>query len=244
MAQIYEKNPDIGGTWYENRYPGCACDIPSHSYTFSFEPKLNFPAVYSGPDQIRAYLDEFCSKYMLRQFIHTGSTVISASWDQEISEWLVEVRKEETGEVIQDRCDILIHATGYLNKPRLPKVAGLDRFRGVILHTASYDDQVSLAGKKVLLVGAGSSAVQALPAIQPFVDKVTIFIRSPSWFLPQIDAKRGLYSGEEIRRFASNPDLVTKIRQGNERVMNSIFSEVSIQDVHGAEVDESEQLST
>lgn len=226
ISQIYEKNPDIGGTWYENRYPGCACDIPSHNYTFSFEPKLDFPAVYSGSDQIRSYLNDFCMKYALRRFIRTGHAATSVSWDQEASEWLVEVRKNETGEVIQDKCDILIHATGYLNKPNWSSIAGLDRFRGVKLHSARYSDEVSLAGKKVLLVGAGSSAVQILPAIQPYVNKVTVFIRSPSWFLPRIDAKSGHYSDEEIRSFTSNPDLVTEIRRDNERVMNSIFSEL------------------
>jgi len=222
--KIYEKNSDIGGTWFENRYPGCACDVPAHNYTYSFEPKSDFTKVYSGSREIRAYFDEFCTKYSLRRFINTSHAVTSTAWDPVANEWTVEVLRLDTGEVVQDKCDILVHATGYLNKPSWPKVPGLELFKGPKLHSAAYDESVSLEGKNVLIIGSGSSAVQILPAIQPIVDKTKIFIRSPSWLLPQISNKKDEYSPEEVAMFMKSPELVTALRQENERVMNSIFT--------------------
>lgn len=134
------------------------------------------------------------------------------------------MRQNDTGEVVRERCDLLVHATGYLNKPSWPKVQGLETFRGPKLHSANYDETVDLSGKKVLLLGSGSSAVQILPAIQPITGGVKTFIRSPSWFLPQISTRNSDYTDEEIQSFTRNPDLVTKIRQENERAMNSIFT--------------------
>lgn len=180
--------------------------------------------MYSGSGQIRTYLDDFCSKHALRRFIRPSHTVTSTVWDAEAGEWAVEVRQNDTGEMVQDRCDLLVHATGYLNKPEWPKVPGLDAFKGPKLHSADYDESIDLTGKRVLLVGAGSSAVQILPAIQPIASHVKTFIRSPSWFLPQITTRNGDYTDEEIRSFIKDPSLVTKIRLENERAMNSIFT--------------------
>jgi cation diffusion facilitator CzcD-associated flavoprotein CzcO len=160
----------------------------------------------------------------LRRFINTSHAVTSTAWDPVANEWTVEVLRLDTGEVVQDKCDILVHATGYLNKPSWPKVPGLELFKGPKLHSAAYDESVSLEGKNVLIIGSGSSAVQILPAIQPIVDKTKIFIRSPSWLLPQISNKKDEYSPEEVAMFMKSPELVTALRQENERVMNSIFS--------------------
>lgn len=135
------------------------------------------------------------------------------------------MRRLDTGEVVRDRCDVLVHATGYLNNPEWPSVPGLADFKGPKLHSGHYDESVDLTGKKVLIVGAGSSAVQILPSIQPIVDRAKIFIRSPSWYLPEISNKSGEYTEEDIKNFIKDPELVTAIRQENERAMNSIFSE-------------------
>ncbi|KAL7627403.1 hypothetical protein AAE478_001596 [Parahypoxylon ruwenzoriense] len=221
---IYDKNPEVSGTWYENRYPGCACDVPSHNYTYSFEPKPDFSSVYAGSREIKGYFQGFVDKYGLQQFIKTSHLVTETRWDEGKGEWEVKVQDFLTGKVVHDWCHILIHATGYLNKPSWPHIPGLENYKGIKLHSADYDENVSLEGKNVLLVGAGSSAVQILPAIQPIVKRAKIFIRSPVWVLPDISTESGRYSPEQINKFVNDPQSVLELRQNNERTMNSIFT--------------------
>ncbi|KAI1342701.1 FAD/NAD(P)-binding domain-containing protein [Xylariaceae sp. FL0016] len=222
--KIYEKNPSVGGTWYENRYPGCACDVPSHNYVYSFEPKADFSSVYASSSEIQGYFEGFANKYDLGKHIALSHAVEKTTWIEDEGKWQVETRNLVTGELIQDWCHILVHACGYLNKPTWPELPGLDSYQGVKMHSADYDPSISLEGKNVLLVGAGSSAVQILPTIQPIVKNVTIFVRSPTWVLPDISTEAGQFSAEEIERFVNEPETVLKLRQDNERTMNSIFS--------------------
>ncbi|PYI09173.1 monooxygenase, partial [Aspergillus sclerotiicarbonarius CBS 121057] len=221
---IYEKNPGIAGTWYENRYPGCACDVPSHNYVYSFEPKSDWSSVYASSSEIKEYFNDFVDKYELRKNILTSHMVTEAKWVEESGRWQVTVTDLTTGQTVHNWCHILIHATGYLNKPAWPEIPGLADFKGIKLHSAMYDESVSLEGKNVLLIGAGSSAVQILPAIQPIVNRVKIFIRSPTWLLPDISTEAGKFSQEQIDKFLNNPESVTALRQDNERTMNSIFT--------------------
>ncbi|KAF3063483.1 putative sterigmatocystin biosynthesis monooxygenase stcW [Daldinia childiae] len=221
---IYEKNPSVGGTWYENRYPGCACDVPSHNYVYSFEQKPDFSSVYAGSDEIQNYFEEFANKYDLNKHIKLSHAVQKTAWVEATGLWIVEVKNLNTGEVTYDSCHILIHACGYLNKPSWPKLPGIDDYKGVKVHSANYDRSIPLDGKNVLLIGAGSSAVQILPTIQPIVKNVTIFIRSPTWVLPDISTEAGQFTREEIEKFKEEPETVLELRQTNERTMNSIFS--------------------
>ncbi|KAI0408529.1 FAD/NAD(P)-binding domain-containing protein [Xylaria palmicola] len=221
---IYDKNPCIGGTWYENRYPGCACDVPSHNYVYSFEPKADFTSVYAGPEEIQNYFEGFVRKYDLSKYLRMSCLVKKASWDDHDGRWEVEIEDLVLGETVQGWCHILIHACGYLNKPAWPKIPGIQDYGGTCVHSANYDTSISLIGKDVLLIGAGSSAAQILPAIQPSVKSVTIFIRSPSWLLPDISSEAEKFTKDEIERFVREPQSVLKLRQDNERTMNSIFS--------------------
>ncbi|KAL2848154.1 monooxygenase [Aspergillus pseudoustus] len=221
---IYEKNPEVSGTWYENRYPGCACDVPSHNYVYSFEPKADWSSVYAGSSEIHSYFVGFAKKYGLGRYIRTSHLVTETRWLEEKGQWQVQVQNLTTGETVTDWCHILVHATGYLNKPVWPQIPGLDEYKGVKLHSADYDESVFLEGRDVLLIGAGSSAVQILPAIQPIVKSVTIFIRSPVWVLPDISSEAGKFSTEQIAEFVSDPEKVLALRQENERTMNSIFT--------------------
>ncbi|KAG8159088.1 hypothetical protein KVR01_010749 [Diaporthe batatas] len=223
---IYEKNHGVGGTWFENRYPGCACDVPSHNYVYSFEPKADFSSVYASSSEIQSYFQGFVSKFGLGKYLKMSHCVEETTWKEDKTQgrWEVVTRNLVTGEVFKDWCHVLVHATGYLNKPAWPKVPGIDDFEGLKTHSADYDTNIQLAGKEVLLIGAGSSGVQILPAIQPIVKSVTVFVRSPTWVLPDISTEAGQFSPEEIEKFKREPQTVMKLRQENERTMNSIFS--------------------
>ncbi|KAI1379370.1 monooxygenase [Hypoxylon crocopeplum] len=223
---IYDKNPEVSGTWFENRYPGCACDVPSHNYTYSFEPKSDFSSVYAGSKEIKGYFQGVVAKYGLQKFIKTSHRVMGTRWDENMGEWRVEVKNLLTGNIVRDWCHILVHATGYLNKPVWPEIPGIENYKGVKLHSADYDESVSLEGKTVLLIGAGASAVQILPTIQPIVKRAKIFIRSPVWVLPGISTESGKFTPEQIEKFVNDPQSVFQLRLDNERTMNSIFNSI------------------
>ncbi|KAI9163089.1 GDP-mannose transporter [Paramyrothecium foliicola] len=222
--KIYEKNSGVGGTWFENRYPGCACDVPSHNYVFSFEPKADFTSVYAGSEEIQQYFEDFVQKYDLNKYLRLCHLVEETTWHEDKGQWEVVTKNLLTGEATSDWCHILIHACGYLNKPAWPKIPGIDDYEGIKVHSANYDTSISLENQDVLLIGAGSSAVQILPAIQPIVKSVTIFIRSPTWMLPDISTESGKIPPEEIDKLVKNPESLLELRQNNERTMNSIFS--------------------
>lgn len=133
----------------------CACDIPSHSYTWSFEPKTDWSSVYAGSNEIFKYFNDFADKYGLRQYVRTNHQVVSANWNHRRDGYDIAVRSLDSNQVIHDRCDILINATGILNSWRWPDIPGLDKYKGALLHTANWDDNVQLEGKRVGLIGNG-----------------------------------------------------------------------------------------
>ncbi|KAJ4310913.1 hypothetical protein N0V84_010717 [Fusarium piperis] len=223
--RIYEKNEGVGGTWFENTYPGCACDVPSHNYTYSFEPKADFSAVLAGSDEIKDYLEAFANKHDLLQHIRTSHQVLKTSWDPLKGQWMVSSTDLRSGETVHDWCHLLVHATGYLNKPMWPDVPGIETFRGPKIHSAKWDANVSLEGKNVLLVGSGGSSAQILPAIQPSVNSVKVFVRTPRWTFPSVSSKRGKFTPQEKQRLISDPDAVLNLRLENERTLNSFHSE-------------------
>ncbi|CAD6591305.1 MAG: hypothetical protein ASARMPRED_005303 [Alectoria sarmentosa] len=226
IVAIYEKNPGVSGTWYENTYPGCACDIPAHNYTFSFEPKHDWSSVYASSSEINDYFNDFSKKYCLHKYIKTRHVVSKACWSEEQGKWIVTIEDAISGQTLEDSCDILIQAAGYLNNWAWPDIRGLDKLKGTMLHTAKWDNTVDLKGKQVGLIGNGQDF---LPAIQPVVKTLTAFIRSPAWVLPTIGTAQRVYSREEIEVFAEDPEKLTAHRKANETMMNSIFS-VYLQD--------------
>lgn len=227
QTKIYEKNPQVGGTWYENRYPGCACDVPSHNYTYSFEPKADYTSVFASSNEIKGYLSGFADKYSLNKHIQTSHKVTETSWDQLKGRWGVTAIDLTTGSAVHDWCHILIHATGYLNKPAFPSVPGLETFRGPKLHSADWDENISIEGKNVLLIGSGASSVQILPAIRSAVKSAKVFIRTPRWTLPSPSSNKGdRFSPEDMARFHTEPKAVLNIRLDNERTLNSFFSKI------------------
>lgn len=177
----YEKNRDIGGTWLENRYPGCACDIPSVNYQFSWKIHL-WSHYYSFSPEIWEYLkniereNDFINKYVkLRHQIER------VAWDNDAGVWRFKVKNLETGEVIDDEAEFFINAGGVLNNWKWPDVPGLHDFKGKLMHSAAYEEGFSLEGKKVAVLGAGSSGVQIVASIQPKVETLYHWVRSPIW---------------------------------------------------------------
>lgn len=133
----------------------CTCDVPSHNYTYSFEPKHDWTSVYASSAEIKTYFEDFVEKYGLQKFLKTSHVVKKAQWSEENGRWEIEVDDLATGKVVRDSCHILIQACGYLNKPAWPRVQGLEDYKGTKLHSADYDDTISLEGKEVLLIGNG-----------------------------------------------------------------------------------------
>ncbi|KEF53693.1 cyclohexanone monooxygenase [Exophiala aquamarina CBS 119918] len=219
---VYEKNKEVAGTWWENKY--CACDVPAHNYTWSFEPKLDWSAVYAGSGEIFNYFDHFSKKYGLRKYCKTRHQVVGAIWNNTKGGYDVTVQNTATGEKFFDYCDILINAGGILNAWRWPAIPGLDRYNGTLLHTANWDPNVDLTGKHVGLIGNGSSGIQVLPTIQPHVRKVTTFIREPTYVSPVQGLEQHVFSPQELHDFANTPGTLLEYRKQVETGLNGQFS--------------------
>ncbi|MBV8978869.1 MAG: NAD(P)/FAD-dependent oxidoreductase [Alphaproteobacteria bacterium] len=180
---IIEKNPDVGGTWYENAYPGCRVDNPNHMYSYSFEPNHAFPYHFSTQDVLHDYFRRIAEKYDLRQHIRFESQVVEAAFDGKTSHWKVLIRdkngREETLEA-----SAVISAVGQLNQPKMPDIKGIGSFKGPAFHTARWRHDVDLKGKRVAVIGTGATAFQVIPEIAPQVGKLLVFQRSAPWLGP------------------------------------------------------------
>ncbi|KAJ9144942.1 Cyclohexanone monooxygenase [Pleurostoma richardsiae] len=222
---IYEKNTELSGTWFENRYPGCACDVAAHNYTYSFEPKPDWSSVYASSKEIYGYFNDFADKYNLRPYVKTQKQVVSARWVPERGGWIVGVKDLVSGEVFEDFCHILVNAGGILNAWKWPSIPGFEDFKGPKLHTAAWDDSVDVDNKTVGLIGNGSSGVQVLPAIYPRVKKIVHFIRKGTWVAPPL---RGLsqhvYTPEELDRFANEPGFLLEHRKKYQTSTSGVFN--------------------
>ncbi|WP_181767765.1 flavin-containing monooxygenase [Streptomyces albidus (ex Kaewkla and Franco 2022)] len=181
---VLERREAVGGTWHDNTYPGCACDVPSHLYSFSFAPNPEWPRNFSGQEHIRAYLERVADTFGLRQHIRFNSEVELMSWDPEELHWTI-----TTGQGRQLTADFVVSATGPLSDAKIPEIPGLEGFGGKVFHTAQWDHDYDLRGKRVAVIGTGASAIQVVPAIQPYVEKLTLFQRTPAWVMPRADRK-------------------------------------------------------
>ncbi len=185
---VLEKNPQLGGTWYENRYPGCAVDTPNHFYQFSFEPNNDWPDYFSRQPSIRAYLQHCARKYGLLPHLRLGCEAEAAHYDEARKLWQVRARTAE-GKIETLEANVLICAVGQLNRPMIPALPGLQDFAGQVLHTGAWGEGSSVKGKRVALIGTGASAVQVGPAIVDEVQALHVMQRSGAWVVrrPGID---------------------------------------------------------
>ncbi|WP_269855705.1 flavin-containing monooxygenase [Streptomyces sp. RPT161] len=186
---ILERADAVGGTWRDNDYPGCACDVPSHLYSFSFAPNAAWPRAFSGQPHIRAYLERVADTFGLRPHLRFDSEVLRARWNAEAAHWELRTTSGER------TADVLISATGPLSDPKVPDIPGLPDFPGRVFHSARWDHDFDLDGKRVAVVGTGASAIQIVPSIQPRVRRLTVVQRTPPWVMPRMD--RGINAVEQ-----------------------------------------------
>ncbi|WP_439948287.1 flavin-containing monooxygenase [Streptomyces sp. BBFR109] len=178
---VLERAGSVGGTWRDNSYPGCACDVPSHLYSFSFAPNPDWPRTFSGQQHIRAYLEHVADTFRLRPHLRLNSEVKKMTWNTELLRWDIETTGGDWS------ADVVVSATGPLSDPKIPDIPGLDTFPGKVFHSARWDHDYDLAGKRVAMIGTGASAIQIVPSIQPEVARLTLFQRTPAWVMPRMD---------------------------------------------------------
>ncbi|MER6913208.1 NAD(P)/FAD-dependent oxidoreductase [Streptomyces sp. NPDC000594] len=180
---VLERADSVGGTWRDNSYPGCTCDVPSHLYSFSFAPNPDWPRTFSGQGHIRAYLEHVTDVFRLRPHLRLGHEVLRLTWDETELRWTI-----ETGRGVLT-AEVVVSATGPLSDPKIPEVPGIEDFPGEVFHSARWRHDLDLAGKRVAMIGTGASAAQIVPAIQPLVGRLTLFQRTPPWVMPRVDRR-------------------------------------------------------
>lgn len=180
---MVEEGDGVGGAWHWNTYPGVAVDIPSWSYQFSFEQMADWSRVYAPGRELKAYAEHCVDKYDVRRRTRLGTRVVSAEFDEDADLWRLGT---SAGDTITAR--FVVGATGVLTQPKLPEIEGIADFAGTVMHTARWDHDVDLAGRRVAVVGTGASAVQVIPSIARDVAQLTVFQRTPIWCLPKLDS--------------------------------------------------------
>ena len=215
---VYEKADRLGGTWRENTYPGVACDIPSHLYSYSFAPNPEWSQVFSPGDEIRAYLERVAHDHEVLPHVRFGNEVTRLSFDG--VRWHVEL---ENGDA--DVADVIIAATGVLHHPRYPEIGGLDSFAGDCFHSARWDHGVPLEGRRVGIIGTGSTAVQITSAIVDTVGELRLFQRTAQWILPMVNEP---ISVAERERFRVEPAAMRELRAGLSRSFAENFADVVV----------------
>src|SRR3954470_3790014 len=180
---VIDKNPDVGGTWLENTYPGCRVDIPNHYYSYSFAQRDDWPFFYSPRQELHRYFRQCVDEFGIRANIRFGTEVSSVVWDEDTGTWTLELVGADG---VEDtlRANAVISAVGQLNRPQYPSIEGRDRFAGPSFHSAEWDHSVDLAGKRVGVIGTGCSSAQFTPIIADQVAQLEIFQRTPNWFFP------------------------------------------------------------
>jgi cation diffusion facilitator CzcD-associated flavoprotein CzcO len=230
---VYEKADRIGGTWRDNVYPGLTCDVPAHAYTYEFEPNPEWSAYLVGGDEIQAYFETVVDKYNVRELMRFNSEIVRMEWKDDL--WEIET---SNGTINHAHAAIL--ATGVLHHPKIPDIPGLDLFDGIAMHTAQWDRAVPLDGKRIGIVGNGSTGIQAAVELggRQRLD-VVHFQRNPQWIFPYPNFP---YTDEDRARFRASRDAIEEIRQ-NEQYWAAIrrFT-TGVVNIDGDEMHEVEQV--
>ena len=183
--KIIEQADRVGGTWRENTYPGCGCDVPSALYSYSFAPSSRWSHLFARQPEILDYLEQVSKDYDIAPLIRFNTALDTARWDESRHLWVLETSQG------QDLARSVIFATGPITQPQTPEIPGLDGFRGEMFHSAQWKHELDLRGKRVAVIGTGASAIQFVPQIQPLVKELTVFQRTAPWVLPRPDMPLG-----------------------------------------------------
>lgn len=211
---IYEKADRPGGTWRENTYPGIACDVPSHMYRFSFEPNPEWTHRYSPGAEIQTYLEGVAKKYGLEERICYGRELARCEFGE--GRWHLEMHDGST-----DHVDVVVAATGVLHHPNVPEFEGTESFEGALFHSARWDHDIPLDGRRIGVVGTGSSGVQIVAALASRVAKLCLFQRTAQWIMPQDNPA---YGEEEKARFREHPELMDQIYRETSQLFEDNFA--------------------
>src|SRR3954451_16748619 len=178
---VFERAGDVGGTWRDNTYPGCQCDVPSHLYSFSFAPNPNWSRTFSKQPEIQDYLGRCAGDFDVLPHVRFHHAVEDARWDDGEQHWVIETSAGRF------TAQVLVAGMGGLSEPKIPSIPGLDSFQGPAFHTAQWDHDADLRGKRVAVIGTGASSIQVVPRIQPDVEQLHLFQRTPAWIMPHPD---------------------------------------------------------
>jgi cation diffusion facilitator CzcD-associated flavoprotein CzcO len=192
---IFERASDLGGTWRDNSYPGCACDVESHLYSFSFAPNPEWTRSFSPQPEIWAYLKRCARDFDLLRHIRFQHEVREAAWDEAAQRWRLETSQGEY------TASVLVAAAGGLSEPSVPALPGLENFRGETFHSARWNHEYELKGRRVAVIGTGASAIQFVPQIQPVVGRLHVYQRTPPWIMPRRDRRLSELERRIFRRF-------------------------------------------
>lgn len=204
---IIEGADGVGGTWRRNTYPGAACDIQSHLYSFSFAPNASWSRTYARQPEILAYLESVADDFDLRRHLMLNTTVRSLHWNPGTGTW--RCRLDRDGETATLDADVVVCAVGLFGSAKLPDIDGLTGFTGPVLHTAQWDHRLDLAGRHVAVIGTGASGVQLVPELAKAAGRVTVFQRTPPWMVPKDDRP---YSASELARFQRSTVALRRTR--------------------------------
>jgi cation diffusion facilitator CzcD-associated flavoprotein CzcO len=202
---VLERGDGIGGTWRWNTYPGAACDVPSHLYSYASRPNPFWSRAYAGQAEILDYLERCADETGVRPHVRTGWEVATATWSEDEATWTL---RSTTGDEVV--ADVAVFATGLFGEPRRPDLEGLEGFAGDVLHSARWDHDVPLAGRRVGVVGTGASAAQLIPEVAEVAARTTVFQRTPPYVLPRKDPE---YTPEQQERFATDPAELARVRE-------------------------------
>ncbi|MBW5481307.1 flavin-containing monooxygenase [Streptomyces bambusae] len=178
---VFERADEVGGTWRDNSYPGCACDVMSHLYSFSFARNPNWKSTFGKQDELYAYLRDVADRFGVRPHIRFGHELLAARWDEGERHWRIETSQGEY------TAQVLVTGTGYLSEPAVPDIKGITSFEGKIFHSSQWDHDHDLTGRNVAVIGTGASAIQFVPKIQPEVGRMDLYQRTPPWIGPKND---------------------------------------------------------
>lgn len=231
---IFEKGDGLGGTWRDNHYPGLTCDVPAHAYTYSFAPNPEWSAFYATGPEIRGYFNGVAEQYGVVPHIRYNSEVVGCVYDDATHQWEVTI-VDGSKHVV----DVVIAASGVLHHPKYPDIAGLDSFEGTCLHSARWDDSVETAGKRVGIIGCGSTGIQIVTALSGHSERVVHFQRSPQWIMPVPYFE---YSDEDRQAFRDDVQKIDDIRYGDDYWSGIRRFTKAVTDVDGPEMKEIEAV--